>query len=108
MNKDNAHLFLPLVQALADGKTIQLVIAPGSKSWMDMENVDFSCPVEEYRIKPEPVHDWLMEYNAGGEWGNWNFHRNITAETAEAKLARVRAANPSWKFRLRRVEEAKE
>lgn len=55
MNKDNAHLYLPLVQALADGKIIQIKL--GSK-WRDNTNpvdtVGFTYPPEFYRIKPEP------------------------------------------------------
>jgi hypothetical protein len=54
MNKDNAHLYLPLVQALADGKTIQW--KPDDGIWDDIDEIkffmydDLSC----YRIKPEP------------------------------------------------------
>jgi hypothetical protein len=52
MNKDNAHLYLPLVQALAEGKTIQVATMLG---WLDLECCDFSHPVELCRIKPEPL-----------------------------------------------------
>jgi len=54
MNKDNAHLFLPLVQALAEGKTIQIKF---DDEWDDRPNTwDFSWthPPDRYRIKPEP------------------------------------------------------
>jgi hypothetical protein len=53
MNRENAHLFLPLVQALADGKTIQ-VYHPSRKQWEDSTNVEFIYRVDQYRIKPEP------------------------------------------------------
>ena len=54
MNKENAHLFLPLIQALADGKTIQHKLV--DDHWMDMDDVEiaFCAYPEVYRIKPEP------------------------------------------------------
>lgn len=52
MNKDNAHLFLPLVQALADGKEIQQ--SSGDK-WKSHKSYSFGFNPEYYRIKPEPV-----------------------------------------------------
>ena len=54
MTKENAHLFLPLVQALADGKTIEMHQRK-SCSWIGMPELDFSFPPDKYRIKPEPV-----------------------------------------------------
>ena len=54
MNKDNAKDYLPLVQALADGKTIQLKKLDG---WSDCERTGFSFPPDQYRIKPEP-REW--------------------------------------------------
>jgi len=58
MNKENAHLFLPIVQALVDGKQIQY--KQGCKDnqyWVDFEEDDqigFHDDPEDYRIKPEP------------------------------------------------------
>lgn len=52
MNKENAHLYLPLVQALAEGKTIQFKTTSGN--WEDQVNLHFSLDPEDYRIKPEP------------------------------------------------------
>jgi len=52
MNKDNAKDFLPLVQALADGKTIQY---HNGSEWLDMTRPTFVDEfVKNYRIKPEP------------------------------------------------------
>jgi hypothetical protein len=64
MNKENAHLFLPLVQALADGKTIQFkcllmetIPYNSDFKWEDIpRNSEFkwtNAP-DHYRIKPEP------------------------------------------------------
>ena len=59
MNKDNAKDFLPLVQALADGKTIQ-IFSQLRMVWeniKDGENLEFSLAHKDYRIKPEP-REW--------------------------------------------------
>jgi hypothetical protein len=58
MNKDNAKDFLPLVQALADGKTLQKKTCDG---WVDLPGnaITFSNYPESYRIKPEP-REWDM------------------------------------------------
>ena len=56
MNKENAHLYLPLVQAFADGKTIQILASRrGCEDWEETISLDFSCAPDCYRIKPEPV-----------------------------------------------------
>ncbi len=54
MNKDNAHLYLPLVQALAEGKTIQVYL-PYNKTWVDKDNLKFDASPDQYRIKPEII-----------------------------------------------------
>lgn len=60
MNKDNAPLYLPFVQALADGKTIQVYrrghLGGEERYWFDY---DTSLPLDAIdpsilRIKPEP------------------------------------------------------
>ena len=51
MNSQNAHQYLPLVQALADGKTLQI---QNSQGWIDLtDELNFVFDPEEYRIKPE-------------------------------------------------------
>lgn len=52
MNKDNARDYLPLVQALAEGKTIQYRLEDGE--WADVPQPIFHDEVRSYRIKPEP------------------------------------------------------
>ena len=64
MNKDNAPEYLPLVQALAEGKTIQGKIS--ATRWADDESPDFqSYPPEFYRVKPEPEELWLVFFPDG-------------------------------------------
>ena len=53
MNKDNAAQFLPLVQALADGKILQYF---SDGEWMDVDcNIGFDDEPEKYRVKPETI-----------------------------------------------------
>lgn len=59
MNKDNARDYLPLVQALAEGKVIQAAGSDGWEYWEDIEDVAFSRPAADYRIKPEPREIWV-------------------------------------------------
>jgi len=59
MDKDNAKDYLPFVQALAEGKTIQVKDKNGN--WNDMKyGVNFDSDPENYRIKPETTKWWIM------------------------------------------------
>ncbi len=59
MNKDNAKDYLPLVQALAEGKQIQIRDHGG---WHDETNPNFVLEIERYRIKPEPkLRPWKRD-----------------------------------------------
>lgn len=54
MNASNAKDYLPLVKALADGKTIQGLMWSSGK-WEDMTGeICFDGSASDYRIKPEP------------------------------------------------------
>lgn len=66
MNKDNAKDFLPLVQALADGKTIQFK-STRHNYWMDASTPTFVEPASWYRIKPEPIELELWYNDANGD-----------------------------------------
>lgn len=62
MNASNAKLFLPLVQALAEGKTIQQINDHGK--WIDIKEPVFSHDISTYRIKPEPREFWVNEFES--------------------------------------------
>lgn len=63
MNKNNAKDYLPFVQALGDGKKLQIQT---SRGWADLDgNVAFGGPPEKYRIKPEPREVWINIYSDG-------------------------------------------
>ena len=57
MNAGNAHLFKPLVDALAACRTIQV---KAGDNWRDLEAPSFDGPPESYRIKPEPIVTWAV------------------------------------------------
>ena len=59
MNAQNAKDFLPLVQALADGKVIRF-------QGEEQCEVSFCYPPSEYDIKPEP-REWAMWVSPKGE-----------------------------------------
>lgn len=61
MTKENAKDFLPLIQALAEGKTIQWN-ASGTDvpRWQDQMNPSFDEEPSEYRVKPEAREFWLV------------------------------------------------
>jgi hypothetical protein len=61
MNKNNAKDYLPFVQALAEGKTIQVNLP--HTGWEDLDgdyNIDFGRKPECYRIKSEITKWWIM------------------------------------------------
>lgn len=67
MNKDNAAQYLPLVQAMAEGKTIQMRHS-SRHLWQDISDLDLSYPHDHYRVKPEPREYWLARDSKNGEF----------------------------------------
>lgn len=67
MNASNAKDFLPLVQALAEGKSLQYNAnrADQTPKWEEREEFTFDEPPTEYRIKPEPREIWVNEWADG-------------------------------------------
>lgn len=57
MDRNQAKELLPIIQAYAEGKTIQSRYIKGDTSlWYDNENPSFDDDDLEYRIKPEPKY----------------------------------------------------
>ncbi len=72
MTKDEAKEYLPLITALAEGKTIQFLNTT-SKEWRDCNTMNvFGYAPECFRIKPEPKVIWVNEYTDG----NHNAYRS--------------------------------
>ena len=53
MIREQAKELLPIIQAFAEGKTIQYKVKGG---WQDIDNPSFNDLPSEYRIKPEPTY----------------------------------------------------
>ena len=65
MNKNNAAQYIPLVQALADGKEIEVRSADGMWDTVRHGEVVFSLDPERYRVKPEPRKFYLAISRTG-------------------------------------------
>lgn len=58
MTREQAKELLPVIQAFAEGKTVQFRFSDGT--WVDCRQLDFSGPQLNYRIKPEPREFWIL------------------------------------------------
>ena len=54
MNRENAKTLLPVIQAYAEGKEIE-IFSIGDKEWQDCPNPSFD-ERREYRIKPQATY----------------------------------------------------
>ena len=54
MTREEAKELLPIIQALAEGKTIEVLHPNGG--WTETDKVYFNLPSNHYRIKEEPKH----------------------------------------------------
>lgn len=70
MNADNAHLYLPLVQALADGKPVQIRRDDGG--WIEPPDgqFEFVRPADCYRVKPKPRRIFAVDSNRVSFWSH--------------------------------------
>lgn len=55
MNKETIKEFMPLMQAMLEGKTIQHTEL-GTVGWVDVEEIYPEDGISNYRIKPEPKY----------------------------------------------------
>ena len=53
MTREEAKELLPIMQAYAEGKTIQFL---NRDKWVDVHETDFYQSSDKYRIKPEPQY----------------------------------------------------
>jgi len=93
MNKDNARDYLPLVQALAEGKTIEFLNS--NAQWEDCEYPSFNQMPVRYRIKPEPKKIHLNIAFHKDKSGYWC--RLVTGNTV-TDLARVEQSDSFVKW----------
>lgn len=53
MTRQDAKELLPIIQAWVEGKNIQFL---SDGEWHDINQADFTCYPDKYRIKPEPKY----------------------------------------------------
>ena len=53
MTREEAKELLPIIQAWAEGENIQFL---SDGEWHDINQADFTCYPDKYRIKPEPKY----------------------------------------------------
>ena len=53
MTREEAKRLLPIIQAWAEGKNIHFL---SDGEWHDINQADFTCYPDKYRIKPEPKY----------------------------------------------------
>lgn len=56
MTKEDIKKFMPLMQAMLEGKTIQYNYNGQIGDWSDVEEIYIGNKVSNYRIKPEPKY----------------------------------------------------
>lgn len=68
MNKDNAHEYLPYVQALVDGKEVEVQLSDGT--WDILPDYDFTLDPDQYSIKLESEKWYVATWfdNGGNKW----------------------------------------
>jgi hypothetical protein len=76
MTRENAKLLLPIIQAFAEGKTVQLSNKGCLDTYWEDLNADesFCFPADRYRIKPEPVIAWIVIGPYGSIVGAFSKH----------------------------------
>ena len=56
MTREQLKIMLPIMQAFAEGKTLQYRVNKENNEWKDIDNPSFYDAPSEYRIKPEPKY----------------------------------------------------
>ena len=69
MNRSQAKKLLPIMQAFADGKTIQARYTDHEDEWNDQLSIGFYKHNLEWRVKPEPEVIYVNGYKAGARHG---------------------------------------
>ena len=105
MNRKQAKQLLPIIQAFAEGKPIEVFI---NNQWMDLpEDVDLRPMIGEYRIKPTPKYrpfkdaeECWQEMQKHQPFG-WLKHKTDNVYSSISKIDKdgcYFAANVYWGF----------
>lgn len=66
MNSEEAKELLPVIQAFAEGKAVEMNWGTEKQpDWRVSKSLNFTSPIDEYRIKPEPRTFWVVRYSDG-------------------------------------------
>lgn len=96
MTREEAKVLLPIIQAYAEGKTIQVIDTTDQcGKWEDVTDLKINTDFEEYRIKPEAKYRpfanveecWqeMLKHQPFGWVKNNNLYRNIL-ETSDGAI----------------------
>lgn len=72
MTREEVKAKLPIMMAFAEGKTIQI---KGINKWVDLEEPDFRCSPDSYRIKPKPKYKYRPFKNREECWQEMQKHQ---------------------------------
>ena len=99
-NKEEVKSVMNIIQAFADGKTIQ-AIDPYEDEWVDQAGLNFKALFEEqYRIKPEPKYrpfanaeecwtEMLKHHPFGWLKGDECFYNIVSVSNIDVSMANV-------------------
>jgi len=93
INKNNVAEYLPFIQALEEGKTIEVNTGFGENDerWVEISSLNFDRAPRRYRIKAEPPPPREIWGNIYGK-GPIYVHPSKDAAIANANLGVVRKA----------------
>lgn len=86
MNRERAKELLPIIQAFADDKTIQLR-GRYTDGWEDLRtSANFDDNDIEWRIKPEPRVFWINDYADGSIYIHKSQASSNSAQSINSKI----------------------
>lgn len=99
-----------VMQAFKEGKVIECRNKSGS-IWNSIPDPAWNWSICDYRVKPEPKEDWVVEYYQPAT-GRWEYYQAIYSNTEAYLKWYLEFAKSNCtataKFRYRRIEPAKE
>lgn len=97
MTRENAKRLLPIIQAYAEGKTVEHC-SPVDGRWWAVDDPHFDSPPKSYRIAPEKPAPPLWSKPEHVPLGAWIRHRNNRSVwlIAGATQTQVFASDSAW------------
>lgn len=100
---------IEILQAMKEGKTLQIQVSGG---WTDRAST--ALPLFDnftYRVKPEPVFDWVVEvqttgYNKKWERSVWKYA--LTEQEMKKSLDGWNHTSENYSYRARKLAPAEE